>query len=528
MVIRASRRERPGSGLTSTGSERARQLRAPRARTCVRDTQFQFVAARVADSLRAREEHREEKPLAHRMRELLLAGNCVSIPGSDVLRARRFAVSSRDVVRVLIALAAALIAITMAPAAQAIPAFARRTGMACTACHDAWPRLNDFGELYRDNGYQLPGRQDTDPPVTGDYFPISVRPALLYQYTLTTNQPSDVGPITVGSGSVGFPSGDLLAGGSLASNIAALVVVSGFGADGLASIESAWARLSNIAHSTWINVRAGKIELDLPASEHRAFTLTQPYAIYHYLPQGSSNTWQLGENQLGVELMGHPNGVGFRYALAVVSANDNPGTDAFWSAPTGYLHLTETFYPFATFLTRIRLGAFGVLGFNGTRPINTTMGGMPMPIAGTFTDHKPFMQAGGELGFTLGPLTHPFQVHVMGLYGQQDQAFVSGGTQSASYAGGFVELAYTPILRTTVFGRYDFVHHLQNSDQTLMPASTGDINGGSLGWRFALLQSWTAAANIHAEASWLVTQGVGANGLNQQQFIMAVGFDVAL
>src|SRR5438105_10854336 len=38
--------------------------------------------------------------------------------------------------------------------ASALPLFARRTGMACTACHEAWPRLTDFGELYRDNGYQ--------------------------------------------------------------------------------------------------------------------------------------------------------------------------------------------------------------------------------------------------------------------------------------------------------------------------------------------------------------------------------------
>ena len=38
--------------------------------------------------------------------------------------------------------------------ARAIPAFARKYGMSCTACHEAWPKLNDQGIAFRDNGYQ--------------------------------------------------------------------------------------------------------------------------------------------------------------------------------------------------------------------------------------------------------------------------------------------------------------------------------------------------------------------------------------
>lgn len=426
--------------------------------------------------------------------------------------------------RVLAVIAAALVAITFAPAAQAIPMFARRTGMACSACHEAWPRLNDFGELYRDNGYQLPGRQDTDPPITGDYFPVSVRPALLYQYTLTTNQPSDQGPINVGSGSIQSPDTDLMAGGSLSHNIAALVVVAGFSSDGLASIESAWLRFSNILGTPWLNVRAGMIELDLPTSEHRRLTLTSHHAILHFHPGGSMSTFEVGTNQVGVEIMGHPQGAGFRYALAITSANDNPGTDAFWSSPTGYAHITGTFHPFATFLTRVRLGAFGVFGYAGTRSLTS----MATPIAGTFTDHKPFAQAGGEIGFTLGPQAHPFSVQFVAVYGMHDQGLITAGTRAATYAGGFAEVAYTPILRTTVFGRYDMTRSLQSGLAMPAPQNTGDIDGVSLGWRHALLQTWTAAVMAHIEGSWLVTQGAGANGLNQQQFILGGGFDVAL
>src|SRR3989475_13013956 len=40
--------------------------------------------------------------------------------------------------------------------AQAIPAFARKYDFACNVCHvPSFPKLNDFGNLFRDHGYQL-------------------------------------------------------------------------------------------------------------------------------------------------------------------------------------------------------------------------------------------------------------------------------------------------------------------------------------------------------------------------------------
>jgi len=31
---------------------------------------------------------------------------------------------------------------------MAIPAFARKYGLACSACHTAWPELNNFGQVF--------------------------------------------------------------------------------------------------------------------------------------------------------------------------------------------------------------------------------------------------------------------------------------------------------------------------------------------------------------------------------------------
>ncbi len=50
---------------------------------------------------------------------------------------------------------------------EAIPVFARKYNMSCVACHAAYPRLNQFGEYFRDNNMRLPNWRD-DTVETGD------------------------------------------------------------------------------------------------------------------------------------------------------------------------------------------------------------------------------------------------------------------------------------------------------------------------------------------------------------------------
>ena len=52
------------------------------------------------------------------------------------------------------------IVISMCNPAHAIPAFARTYGMPCSGCHEAWPKLNNFGQVFKDNGYQLMNERD--------------------------------------------------------------------------------------------------------------------------------------------------------------------------------------------------------------------------------------------------------------------------------------------------------------------------------------------------------------------------------
>src|SRR5271165_2695858 len=59
--------------------------------------------------------------------------------------------------------------------ANALPAFARKYGLRCSACHEAWPMLNPFGQKFKDNGYQL--MNDRDAPIWQNpaYWPATFR-----------------------------------------------------------------------------------------------------------------------------------------------------------------------------------------------------------------------------------------------------------------------------------------------------------------------------------------------------------------
>jgi len=57
--------------------------------------------------------------------------------------------------RNLAATAIALASLAAAPPAQAVPSFARQTGMACEACHTVFPELTHFGRVFKANGYTL-------------------------------------------------------------------------------------------------------------------------------------------------------------------------------------------------------------------------------------------------------------------------------------------------------------------------------------------------------------------------------------
>lgn len=50
-----------------------------------------------------------------------------------------------------------------APDAQAVPSFARQTGMSCTACHTVWPELTPFGRSFKLGGFTFSTASKSQP-----------------------------------------------------------------------------------------------------------------------------------------------------------------------------------------------------------------------------------------------------------------------------------------------------------------------------------------------------------------------------
>ncbi len=117
--------------------------------------------------------------------------------------------------RIQRAIAAAALAMLLAPVAQAVPSFARQTGMACEACHTVFPELTHFGRIFKANGYVLDNLKQVEDVNSArqELLELAKTPALSIMaqvsYTqLKTRLPDTSNPAAPGltqSGTAGFP-----------------------------------------------------------------------------------------------------------------------------------------------------------------------------------------------------------------------------------------------------------------------------------------------------------------------------------
>ena len=284
--------------------------------------------------------------------------------------------------------------------ANAIPAFARKYGLRCSACHESWPMLNFFGQKFKDNGYQL--MNDRDAPIWQNpgYWPVTFRILPLWHRVSTSQVPTDQSPTgeqKITSSGFDLSGLDFHTGGTLEKNISFYVLPS---SDATASFhfETVMARIDNIGNSPWLNVKLGKFELDNLLSEKRILTLTGNggiYQLYHFMPQGDGNIFgQMGDNQLGVEVMGHSANDRTRYSAALLSSNDGS---------VGLPYGAESYSGFFTFSQAFDFGKMGVSRFGfyamlGNAPTawltGPTGGGAGGSILGSGTANKGYHREG--------------------------------------------------------------------------------------------------------------------------------------
>src|SRR6202166_851874 len=316
--------------------------------------------------------------------------------------------------------------------AHALPAFARKYGFRCSACHESWPMLNYFGQKFKDNGYQL--MNDRDAPIwqNPSYWPVTFRITPIWHRVSTGKVLVDTytagNPVATGSTlqrvtSSGFDlSGlDFHTGGTLEKNFSFYVLPS---SDATASFhfETVMARLDNVFNSPWLNVKLGKFELDNLLSEKRILTLTGNggiYQLYHFIPVGDGNIFgQMGDNQLGVEVMGHSYNDRTRYSAALISSNDGqPGLPYGANSYSGFFAASQAFDTGKLGVQRV--GFYAMVGEAPTTWL--TSGGAP--IGGSGTGNKGYSREGFVGQFYFG---QHFDVQVVTQHGSDSAWFGQG------------------------------------------------------------------------------------------------------
>jgi hypothetical protein len=434
--------------------------------------------------------------------------------------------------------------------ASALPAFARKYGLRCSACHESWPMLNYFGQKFKDNGYQLMNERDAPIWQNPGYWPVTFRILPIWHRVSSGKQQVDTVP---GNGdglgeqritSSGFDiSGlDFHTGGTLEKNISFYVLPS---SDATASFhfETVMARLDNIFGSTWLNVKLGKFELDNLLSEKRVLTLTGNggiYQLYHFMPQGDGNIFgQMGDNQLGVEVMGHSYNDRTRYSAALISSNDGqPGLPYGANSYSGFFAASQAFDTGKLGVQRV-----GFYAMVGEAPTSWLTNGA-MPIAGSGTGNKGYSREGFVGQFYFG---QHFDVQVVTQHGSDSAWFGQGygdlidgvatqnnipgvstlpaGSRNPTWNGVLVEPHYVYSPQLIFLARYETIRMSQQSTPGTR-SDLGNITTYTVGYRYNPFMTSRAGFAWHNEFNLFHQTGTApVSGTNVNTSEILTGFD---
>lgn len=430
----------------------------------------------------------------------------------------------------------------------AIPAFARKYGLPCSACHIGWPILNVFGQQFRDNGFQLGNEKDSPIYQNPSYWPITFR--VLPQWHLesqTKVQIDDPTGATPGTEQTvtthGFDlSGlDIWTAGTLYKNISFSVLPAMEEGDSF-HFENAWIRFDNLLHSPWLNVKLGKFELDTLLSEKRFLTLSGVgggWFNYHFLPPMAvpyetdiNGFGGIGDNQMGLEISGHNKNSYARYSIALLSSVDgNPGLTSGGQPNTARTY--DTFINFNEGFQVSGLGVqrVGVYGYFGQSPTYfLTSGGTPVEAKG----NRSFSRVGAYGWWFLKDL----DIETLYMHGQDnvylgngvatnDPAGLPPGAAGPSWNGGFIEAHYTYNPQLIFTGRYELVHMSRQANPTLAALpNLGNVDSWTIGYRWYPIMFSRAGLAFHNEYSQAKTGNTSVLTQSDQTIrSVMIGFD---
>jgi hypothetical protein len=326
----------------------------------------------------------------------------------------------------------------LAGSSSAIPAYARKYGFNCNMCHTAYPKLNDFGQRFRDDGYQVAGQEGKEATVFATPPPIAMRTtAGLSVYDSKAGS-------TAGFNLFGL---DLLASGVLHKNVSFLLIYTpridepaadhtGEGPAQTGALESAALVFSNIIPNA-LNLRVGRFEPATHAfSSKRSYFLFAPYEMYGFTTPSSANPFSFDDNQIGAEATGHFRN-GFKYGVGFVNGTGaNPDNN---KNKDVYANLFKTLGRGDGQSAGQRIGVFGYYGWQPTKP-----GTLTSPTGeGNGSESKAFYRFGanGSLNW------RTWNLELMWMKGFDDKAFhAADPSTNYEYSGLFAELDWAALM----------------------------------------------------------------------------------
>jgi hypothetical protein len=407
----------------------------------------------------------------------------------------------------------AIALLALSQAALAIPAFARKYGFNCNMCHVAFPKLNDVGQRFRDNGYQIPGQQGLEKTVFETGIPIALRTTTGYSLYGTGGQ---------SAGGFHLYGLDLLAAGVLHKNISFLFVYTpridepaadftGPGKGGnpaqLAAIESANIVFSNLVPDK-LNLRIGRFEPGFQMlGSKRLYYILQPFEIYNFA--GTRNSFDFSSNQIGIEASGRFK-PGLKYALGYINGTGaSPDNNKFNDV---YLAVSKTFGRGDGQSAGQRIGVFGYLGW---QPTDFT-GAIVSPLGDINGQaNQSYSRFGGEISLNW----KTFNLQGMVFRGVDNRAFNEiDPAINYSFWGGALQLDWSALANNRLVGSlmYNWVQPPGND-------SIRRVNAYSTLLRY-YLGSWSAVnVALHAEYTHRAVGSVSP--FKENLFTLLLDFD---
>ena len=381
---------------------------------------------------------------------------------------------------------------------QPIGYFARRLVTGCNTCHVAFPKLNTYGRLVKNMGYQLPEldlSQLHEPALkkVTRYIPLSFRGVL----DLANGDPNDL------NAQLDVRALQMLSGGTAWGNRLSwwahthIVEENEFVNPFTNTPHELWAQynLSFGAEQNRLSFRGGMSELPLWFAPSKTKLSEIPYAIYDAAVGESVftlSTPQYGFLVQGARLDDLGNDLDFSYAVAAVTGEQSFDSQRF----------THVFSRFTKTMSGVN---FGLFGYTGSQDFQVHQDehaeeeqaeeehaeethdehGAEEPTS--LSVHDRLYRVGFDIDADIGRLN----VFGLGLYGRNSNPGPDQSLGSRSYYGGFVGADFSVTERLILSTRFDAVRFRDNEQphdehaepehqEEAAPAHDDDLEAGHL------------------------------------------------